>query len=71
MCVEQYTKLIVTKLNFLEKNPQFPGNLILPRGGIDRIAANDNNVYFQLTIEMFDYLDDVISLQALGKLTKS
>lgn len=43
---------------------RFPGSLVLKRGELDKIAGNDINVYFQLAVEMFDYLDDIVSLQA-------
>lgn len=55
------------KLNFHDRNPRFPGNLVLKRGELDRIAENDINVYFQLAVEMFDYLDDIVALQATSK----
>jgi huntingtin interacting protein 1 len=64
ICILQYTKLLVTKLNFHDRNGRFPGNLVLRRGELEKIAANDINVYFQLAIEMFDYLDEIIALQA-------
>lgn len=53
LCIKQYTKLLVTKLNFHDRNPRFPGNLMLKRGELDRIAENDINIYFQLAVEMW------------------
>lgn len=64
LCIKQYTKLLVTKLEFHDRNPRFPGSLVLKRGELDKIAGNDINVYFQLAVEMFDYLDDIVALQA-------
>jgi len=64
LCIKHYTKLLVTKLNFHDRNPRFPGSLVLKRGELDQIAANDINAYFQICVEMFDYLDDIVSLQA-------
>lgn len=55
------------KLEFHDRNPRFPGNLVLKRGELDKIAGNDINVYFQLAVEMFDYLDEIIALQATSK----
>jgi huntingtin interacting protein 1 len=69
LCIKQYSKLLVTKLNFHDRNPNFPGSLVLKRGELDRIAENDINVYFQLAVEMMDYLDDVVALQATSELT--
>lgn len=67
LCIKQYTKLLVTKLNFHDRNGRFPGSLVLNRGELEQIAANDINMYFQLAVEMFDYLDDVIALQATSE----
>lgn len=64
LCILHYSKLLINKLNFHDRNPKFPGNLVLKRGELEKIAANDINVYFQLAIEMFDYLDEIIALQA-------
>lgn len=64
ICILQYTKLLVTKLNFHDRNARVPGNLVLKRGELEKIAGNDINVYFQLAIELFDYLDEIIALQA-------
>lgn len=55
------------KLEFHDRNPRFPGNLVLKRGELDKIAGNDINVYFQLAVEMFDYLDEIIALQATSE----
>lgn len=67
LCIKQYSKLLVTKLNFHDRNGRFPGSLVLNRGELEQIAANDINMYFQLAVEMFDYLDDVIALQATSE----
>lgn len=67
LCIKQYTKLLVTKLNFHDRNPRFPGNLSLKRGELDQIAGNDINNYFQLAVEIFDYLDDIVALQATSE----
>lgn len=49
-CIKQYTKLLVTKLEFHDRNPRFPGSLVLKKGELDR--ENDINLYFQLSVEM-------------------
>lgn len=67
LCIKHYTKLLVMKLEFHDRNPRFPGNLVLRRGELDKIAGNDINVYFQLAVEMFDYLDEIVALQATSK----
>lgn len=63
-CIQAYTKLIVTKLDFHEKNPNFPGSLVIDFKDLERVAGDDINFYFQLGVEIFDYLDDIIALQA-------
>lgn len=63
-CIQAYTKLIVTKLDFHEKNPYFPGSLVIDFKDLERVAGDDINFYFQLGVEIFDYLDDIIALQA-------
>ncbi|CRL04511.1 CLUMA_CG017588, isoform C [Clunio marinus] len=64
LCIKHYTKLLVTKIEFHDRNPRFPGSLVLKRGELEQIAGNDINVYFQLAVEMFDYLDEIVALQA-------
>ncbi|XP_055855780.1 huntingtin-interacting protein 1 [Episyrphus balteatus] len=63
-CIQSYTKLIVTKLDFHDKNPNFPGSLVIDFKDLERVAGDDINFYFQLGVEIFDYLDDIIALQA-------
>ncbi|GAB0092055.1 huntingtin-interacting protein 1 [Sergentomyia squamirostris] len=62
-CIKQYTKLLVTKLEFHDRNPRFPGSLTLKRGELEHIGGNDINYYFHLAVEMFDYLDEILALQ--------
>ena len=67
LCIQQYTKLIVAKLNFHDRNPRFPGNLVLTREELNHIAINDIGIFFHLVTEMFDYLDEILTLQTMGK----
>lgn len=55
---------MVNKLEFHDRNPRVPGNLTMKRGELEAIGGSDINFYFQMSVEMFDYLDDVIALQA-------
>lgn len=64
ICIQAYTRLLVTKLEFHAKNPYFPGSLALDFKDVERMAGDDINFYFQLGVEIFDYLDDIIALQA-------
>lgn len=42
--IRHYTKLLVTKLEFHDRNPRVPGNLTLKRGELESIGGNDVNV---------------------------
>lgn len=67
LCIQQYSKLLVLKLIFHDRNTRFPGNMVLNGEELEQIAANDINLYFQLAIEMFDYLDEILTLQTMSK----
>ncbi|XP_055701906.1 huntingtin-interacting protein 1 isoform X2 [Phlebotomus papatasi] len=62
-CIKQYTKLLVTKLEFHDRNPRFPGSMAMKKEELEQIGGNDINYYFHLAVEMFDYLDEIIALQ--------
>ncbi|CAK1551233.1 unnamed protein product [Leptosia nina] len=62
--IHLYCILLVSKLKFHARNPRFPGNLQLTVEELDAIAENDVNNYFQLCVELFDYMDDILNLQA-------
>jgi huntingtin interacting protein 1 len=62
--IRLYTSLLMTKLDFHRKNPRFPGHLGVTPEELESIGGNDINNYFQMTVEMFDYLDNIIDLQA-------
>ncbi|XP_035912484.1 huntingtin-interacting protein 1 isoform X5 [Anopheles stephensi] len=64
ICIKHYTKLLVTKLEFHDRNPRVPGSLSLRPGDLEKIGEGDINIYFQLAVEIFDYLDDIVALQA-------
>lgn len=61
--IQCYCRLIVAKLNFHYRNPKFPGNLTVTDEALDDIGEGDVNVFFQLTCEMFDYMDEILALQ--------
>lgn len=63
ICVQYYTKLLVNKLIFHERNPRLPGNLVFSFTELERVSGNDINFYFQLGVEIFDYLDEILELQ--------
>uniref|UniRef100_A0A452IPM0 Huntingtin-interacting protein 1 n=1 Tax=Gopherus agassizii TaxID=38772 RepID=A0A452IPM0_9SAUR len=57
-----YLKLLRTKMEFHTKNPWFPGNLQMSDRQLDEAGENDVNNFFQLTVEMFDYLECELNL---------
>ncbi|XP_051933856.1 huntingtin-interacting protein 1 isoform X2 [Hippocampus zosterae] len=57
-----YLKLIITKMEFHIKNPRFPGNLQMSNRQLEEAGENDVNNFFQLTVEMFDYLECQLNL---------
>uniref|UniRef100_A0A4W3IDL0 ENTH domain-containing protein n=1 Tax=Callorhinchus milii TaxID=7868 RepID=A0A4W3IDL0_CALMI len=57
-----YLKLLITKMEFHSKNPRFPGNLQMTDRQLEETGENDVNNFFQLTVEMFDYLECELSL---------
>lgn len=42
-CIRQYTKLLVTKIEFHERNPRIPCNMALKRGELEQIGGDDIN----------------------------
>uniref|UniRef100_A0A8C9W1T3 Huntingtin-interacting protein 1-related protein n=1 Tax=Scleropages formosus TaxID=113540 RepID=A0A8C9W1T3_SCLFO len=57
-----YLKLLITKMDFHVKNPRFPGNLQMSDRQLDEAGENDVNNFFQITVEMFDYLECELNL---------
>uniref|UniRef100_A0A8C0U2A5 Huntingtin interacting protein 1 n=1 Tax=Cyanistes caeruleus TaxID=156563 RepID=A0A8C0U2A5_CYACU len=57
-----YLKLLRTKMEFHTKNPRFPVNLQMSDRQLDEAGENDVNNFFQLTVEMFDYLECELNL---------
>ncbi|XP_073830021.1 huntingtin interacting protein 1 [Musca autumnalis] len=62
-CIESYTQLLVNKLDFHQKNLGIPGAITMDFNEIRKITGDDLNNYFQLCVEIFDYLDCIIALQ--------
>ncbi|CAK6966478.1 huntingtin interacting protein 1 related b [Scomber scombrus] len=55
--VALYTKLLCTKMEFHAKHSEIPPNLEVTDEVLERCAGTDINNVFQLTVEVFDYLD--------------
>ncbi|XP_074177780.1 huntingtin-interacting protein 1-related protein [Rhinolophus sinicus] len=60
--VNVYTKLLLTKISFHLKHPQFPAGLEVTDEVLEKAAGTDVNNIFQLTVEMFDYMDSELKL---------
>ncbi|XP_070619317.1 huntingtin-interacting protein 1-related protein [Erythrolamprus reginae] len=60
--VNIYTKLLLTKISFHVKHPQFPPGLEVTDEVLEKAAGTDVNNIFQLTVEMFDYMDCELKL---------
>lgn len=61
--ISSYIKLLVQKLLFHKKNNQIPGTLMLHDDQLEKICNNDINTYFELSVDLLDYMDDIINLQ--------
>ncbi|XP_077015817.1 huntingtin-interacting protein 1-related protein [Tamandua tetradactyla] len=60
--VSVYTKLLLAKISFHLKHPQFPAGLEVTDEVLEKAAGTDINNIFQLTVEMFDYMDCELKL---------
>ncbi|CAF0927204.1 unnamed protein product [Didymodactylos carnosus] len=59
----RYCRLMITKLGFHERNVMFTGNLSIGEGNDVRRVFGDNlDLYFQLSIELMDYMDELLGL---------
>uniref|UniRef100_A0A8B9L2N7 Huntingtin interacting protein 1 related b n=1 Tax=Astyanax mexicanus TaxID=7994 RepID=A0A8B9L2N7_ASTMX len=55
--VAQYAKLLCSKMEFHNKHPEIRANLEASDEVLERTAGTDINNVFQLTVEVFDYMD--------------
>ncbi|XP_068167483.1 huntingtin interacting protein 1 related b isoform X2 [Antennarius striatus] len=60
--VSLYTKLLCTKMEFHTKYSDIPPNLEVSDEVLERAAGTDINNVFQLTVEVFDYMDTELRL---------
>ncbi|XP_054466420.1 huntingtin interacting protein 1 related b [Anoplopoma fimbria] len=60
--VALYTKVLCTKMEFHVKHSEIPPNLEASDEVLERTAGTDINNVFQLTVEVFDYLDAELRL---------
>lgn len=60
--VALYTKLLCTKMEFHTKHLEIPPSLEATDDVLERVAGTDVNNVFQLTVEVFDYMDTELRL---------
>uniref|UniRef100_A0A3P9MG53 Huntingtin interacting protein 1 related b n=1 Tax=Oryzias latipes TaxID=8090 RepID=A0A3P9MG53_ORYLA len=60
--VALYTKLLCTKLEFHVKHSKIPPNLEVTDEVLERTAGTDISDVFQLTVQVFDYMDAELRL---------
>ncbi|BFZ18726.1 hypothetical protein BsWGS_21765 [Bradybaena similaris] len=61
--IASYCRLLIQKFKFHRKFPGIPGNLVMPDEQYYKICGGDVNNYFEFSIDMLDYMDEIISLQ--------
>ena len=59
----RYCRLMIVKLTFHERNTNFPGNLSIgEQNDIRRMFGDNLDAYFQLCIELLDYMEELLGL---------
>jgi huntingtin interacting protein 1 len=59
----RYCRLMIVKLGFHERNQPFSGNLSIgEHNDVRRMFGENLDAYFQLCIELLDYMDEVLGL---------
>ncbi|CAG7824331.1 unnamed protein product [Allacma fusca] len=62
--IKIYCNLLHTKLNFHLRNNRIPGNLEMDDQQLIQCAGDSEDAFFQMSVEMFDYLDGILELQS-------
>ena len=57
------SRLLVVKLDFHQRTPDFPGNLAVDKETLIKIGNNDAGQFYELCIEFLDYMDEILALQ--------
>ncbi|XP_021375645.1 huntingtin-interacting protein 1-like isoform X2 [Mizuhopecten yessoensis] len=58
-----YCALLVQKLKFHKKNNHIPGSLTMSDEQFSKICGSDVNNYFEICVDMLDYMDEILNLQ--------
>lgn len=61
----KYCTLLFNRINFLMRNSKFPNDLKVSDGQLNEIGEHNMSVFFDLSCEIFDSLDDILRLQEL------
>ena len=44
-CIKQYTKLLVNKISFHDRNPKIPNNLVMEKAQLELVFGSDINIW--------------------------
>uniref|UniRef100_A0A2C9LW83 I/LWEQ domain-containing protein n=1 Tax=Biomphalaria glabrata TaxID=6526 RepID=A0A2C9LW83_BIOGL len=61
--IASYCRLILQKFKYHKKFPSIPGNLMMTDEQYYKVCGADVNNYFEFSIDMLDYMDEILSLQ--------
>ncbi|PAA49961.1 hypothetical protein BOX15_Mlig002007g4 [Macrostomum lignano] len=61
--IQAFARLIVAKLKFHKKNPEVPGTMSLTPEVMASLTQNSIDNYFELSVDLLDYLDELLVLQ--------
>lgn len=59
----KYVTLLYNRINFLVRNNRFPNDLKVTDEQLEEIGEHDPSIFFDLSCEIFDALDDILRLQ--------
>ncbi|XP_021962391.1 huntingtin-interacting protein 1 isoform X2 [Folsomia candida] len=62
--IKDYCALLEIKLTFHLRNQRIPGNLDMDYADLVNSVGDNEDAFFQLSVEMLDYLDAILELQA-------
>uniref|UniRef100_A0A1I8JPX0 Centrosomal protein of 70 kDa n=1 Tax=Macrostomum lignano TaxID=282301 RepID=A0A1I8JPX0_9PLAT len=61
--IQAFARLIVAKLKFHKKKPEVPGTMSLTPEVMASLTQNSIDNYFELSVDLLDYLDELLVLQ--------
>lgn len=61
--IDTYLAVLIAKLEFHRKNESIPGSLRNSDGGPIKYSGTDMNDCFELSVDIFDYLDTLVALE--------